>query len=81
MDHLLSDGEEWVCSVAFICSSLSCSSVFVEMTSVYQLRNLVRRWSLGDDEVKYLFGATVCCLQGLSMACEEKGLQWKARST
>lgn len=79
MDHVLSDGEEWVCSVAFLCSSLSCSSVFVAMTADYQLRNLLRQWGLKikDDGVKDLLGATECCLQGLSMACEEKGLQWE----
>lgn len=77
MEHVLSDGEEWVCTVAFICSSLSFSSVFVALTSVYHLRNLVRQWGLGDDEVKYLLGVTGCCVQGLSMACKEKGLQWK----
>ena len=32
----------------------------------------------GEDEVKYLLGATGCCLQGLSRVCEEKGLQWAA---
>lgn len=78
VDNVLSAGEEWVCSVAFICSSLSCSSAFVEMTAAYQLRNLLRQWGLGDDEVKYLLGATGCCLQGLSMTCEENGLQWAA---
>lgn len=71
MDCVLSDGEEWVCSMASVCSSLFCSSVSVEMTAVYQLRNLLRQWGLGDNEVKYLLGATGCCLQGLSMACEE----------
>lgn len=76
--HVLSDGEERVCSLAFICCSLSCSSVFVAMTSVYQLRNLVRQWGLGDDEVKYLLEATGRSLQGLSMACEAKGLEWEA---
>lgn len=35
VDCVLSDGEEWVCSVAFLCSSVFCSSVFVEMTADY----------------------------------------------
>jgi len=45
--HVLSAGEEWVCSVAFICSNLSCFSVFLEMPASYQLRDLLRQWDLG----------------------------------
>lgn len=42
--HVLSTGEEWVYSVAFICSGLV--SVFLEMPASYQLRDLLRQWTV-----------------------------------